>query len=127
MGTEADLRLIRPDERSMDAVQTSGMAREAAITSERVWSGFVRAAPGMSSGWHHHGDYETSIFMLGGRARFEFGPGGGSAIEARAGDFIHVPPHAVHRESNPTAEEATFIVTRAGSGVAVVNVDGPAP
>lgn len=126
MSADAELRLITPDGRSRETIQTSGMAREAAIASDRLWSGFVRAAPGMASGWHHHGDHETSIYMVSGRARFEFGPGGRSAVEARPGDFIHVPPHAVHRESNPHSEEATFVVTRAGTGPTVVNVDGPA-
>lgn len=126
MSTRAELRLIRPGERSRDTVQTTGMTRETAIASERLWSGFVRAAPGMDSGWHHHGAYETSIYMVSGRARFEFGAGGAVAVEAGPGDFIQVPAGAVHRESNPRAEEATFVVTRAGSGVPVVNVDGPA-
>ena len=126
MSARSELRLIRPHERSADTQQTGGMTREAAIASARLWSGIVRAAPGMSSGWHHHGEYETSIYVIKGRARFEFGVGGASAVEARQGDFVHVPPGAVHRESNPESEEAVFAITRAGSGVPVVNVEGPA-
>ncbi|MGH2378746.1 MAG: cupin domain-containing protein [Candidatus Limnocylindria bacterium] len=122
----SEVRLIRPEERSVDTQQTAGMTREAAITSGAVWAGFVRTAPGMSSGWHHHGDHETAIYVLKGRARLDFGSGGAASVDAREGDFIHVPPHAIHRESNPTDEEGQIIVVRAGTGAPVVNVEGPA-
>ena len=36
------------------------------------------------------------------------------------------PPGAIHREGNPGDDETHLIVVRAGSGPAVVNVDGPA-
>ena len=56
----------------------------------------------------------------------ESGPGGADVIEAGPGDFFYVPPGAVHREGNPGDSEGHLIVVRAGSGPAVVNVDGPA-
>lgn len=122
----SEVRVIRPDDRSIETQQTSGMTREAAITTAGMWGGFVRTAPGMSSGWHHHGDHETAIYVLKGRARLEFGTGGSASVDAREGDFLYVPPGAVHRESNPTEEEGNIIVIRAGTGLPVVNVDGPA-
>jgi uncharacterized RmlC-like cupin family protein len=126
MTADADLRLIRPSERSTETQQTSGMTREIAIAKEGIWAAFVRTAPGTESGWHHHGAYETSIYVVRGRLRFEFGPGGSRSIEAAPGDFVHVPPGAVHRESNPGDEEGHIIVVRAGTGAPNVNVDGPA-
>jgi uncharacterized RmlC-like cupin family protein len=81
----------------------------------------------MVSGWHHHGDFESSIYVAGGLLRFEHGPGGSSVIDARAGDFVHVPRGAVHREGNPGDTVATLVVVRAGHGVPTVNVDGPEP
>ena len=77
-------------------------------------------------GWHHHGEYETSIYILSGRLRMESGPGGAEVVEAGPGDFLHVPAGAVHRESNPTDAESRIVVVRAGEGVPTVNVDGPA-
>ena len=56
-----------------------------------MWAGLVRTAPGMASGWHHHGDYETAIYVVSGRLRMEFGPGGQQVEEAEAGDFLYVP------------------------------------
>jgi uncharacterized RmlC-like cupin family protein len=101
------------------------MTREAAIETDRMWAGFVRTAPGMVSGWHHHGAYETAIYVVSGSLRMESGPAGGDRLDAGPGDFLHVAPGAIHRESNPGDEESRVIVVRSGSGPAVVNVDGP--
>jgi uncharacterized RmlC-like cupin family protein len=121
-----EVRLIEPDERVPGAL-TPGMTREEAVATQGLWAGFVRMDPGMRSGWHHHADYESVIYMLTGAARFEFGPGGSRAVEARPGDFVYVPPRVVHREVNTAEDEGTAIVVRAGSGPKVVNVDGPDP
>jgi uncharacterized RmlC-like cupin family protein len=57
----------------------------------------------------------------------EFGPGGEVVVDAGPGDFVFVPKGAIHREGNPTDEESHLVVVRAGTGPAVVNVEGPAP
>ena len=126
MTADADLRLIRASERTTDTQQTSGMTREVAIAKEGIWAAFVRTEPRMASGWHHHAAYETAIYVVKGRLRFEFGAGGSHSVEAGPGDFIHVPPGAVHRESNPGDSEGEIVVVRAGAGAPNVNVDGPA-
>ena len=118
------VRRIRPDERTEGPV-TAGMIREEAIATRSMWAGLVRTAPGMMSGWHHHGDFESVIYVNTGALVMEFGPGGLETLEARPGDFVYVAPGAIHRESNPTAEESHIIVVRSGSGEAVINVDGP--
>lgn len=122
----SEVRLIRPADRTKDTAPTAGMTREAAITETGVWAGFVRTEAGMASGWHHHGDHETAIYVLKGRIRLEFGSGGSASVDARAGDFLHVPANAVHRESNPDPDEGHLVVLRAGSGPPTVNVEGPA-
>jgi uncharacterized RmlC-like cupin family protein len=119
------VRLIRADERTAEATPTPGMNRQEAIASERLWAGFVTSARGATSGWHHHGEYETAIYVLAGRFLMEFGPGGGESFEAEPGDFIHVPPGAIHRERNPSDVELQAVVVRAGSGPPTVNVNGP--
>jgi uncharacterized RmlC-like cupin family protein len=103
------------------------MTREQAIATEGLWAGLVRTEAGMVSGWHHHGEYETSIYVLTGALRMESGPDGGSIVEAGPGDFLHVPRGAIHREANPGETESQIIVVRAGQGAAVINVEGPAP
>jgi uncharacterized RmlC-like cupin family protein len=121
----ATIRRIGPDERT-DGASTPGMVREEAIATEGLWSGFVRTDPGMASGWHHHGDFESSIFVITGGIRLEFGPDGTQVTDAGPGDFVYVAAHAVHRESDLSSDGSTLVVSRAGSGPPVINVDGPA-
>jgi uncharacterized RmlC-like cupin family protein len=104
---------------------TPGIVREEAFATEQLWSGLVRTGPGAASGWHHHGDHDTAVYVLKGVIKVESGPGGSEVTEAGRGDFLLIPKGLVHRESNPSQEEATAAVVRAGRGKPVFNVDGP--
>ena len=126
MNEAEPVRHIPPDARR-EGDPTSGMTREEAIVVEGMWAGYVRTAPGSTSAWHHHGDYDTSIYVEAGTLRMESGPGGANVIEAAAGDFLHVAKGAIHRESNHSDHESHLVVVRAGHGAPTVNVDGPAP
>lgn len=116
----ASLRLIRKDALDGDPNPTPGMQRAHAITANGLTSGTVSVGPGVLSGWHHHGTHETSIHVLKGVLRME---SDGGTFDAAAGDFIHVPAGAVHRESNPGAEPNLAVFSRSGSGPVTVNVD----
>jgi uncharacterized RmlC-like cupin family protein len=116
---------VVPKDELADADPTPGMRRMRAFQAPRLWSGLVHTDPGTMSGWHHHGDHETSLYVVSGQMRLEFGPDGGSVVEAGPGDFVHVPAHTVHRESNPSDEVATAVIARAGEGPVTVNVHGP--
>ena len=76
------------------------------------------------SGWHHHDVNDTSIYVVSGVMRLEF-EGHDGYVDAVAGDFVHVPAHTVHRESNPTDQATVAVLARAGGGVPTVNVDRP--
>jgi uncharacterized RmlC-like cupin family protein len=104
---------------------TPGMVREEAIATDGMWSGLVRTAPGMVSGWHHHNDHETTIYVAFGVMRIEWGPGGRQAVDLEADDFCLIPAGTIHRESNLGAEENRLVVVRAGTGPPTTNVDGP--
>ncbi|HSE70390.1 MAG TPA: cupin domain-containing protein [Nocardioidaceae bacterium] len=126
MEPSESVSLIRPQER-MVADPTPGVTREQAVAVEGLWSGLAITQARTSSGWHHHGEHETSIYVVDGALLLEFGPGGERAVEAGPGDFVHVPKHVVHRESNPADQESHLVVTRSGHGPVTVNVDGPPP
>lgn len=104
---------------------TPGMAREQAIAVEGMWAGLVRTQAHMTSGWHHHGDHDTAVYVVDGSLRMEFGPDGREVIDAGPGDFVHVPKGVIHREGNPTDQESHVVVVRAGNGPPTINVDGP--
>lgn len=120
----APIRVI-PSDALVETDPTPGMHRRKAIDAQGLWAGLVDTDPGATSGWHHHGDHETSLYVVSGAMRLEFGPGGGSVVDAGPGDFVHVPAHIVHRESNPTESPATAVIARAGTGIPTINVAAP--
>ena len=117
--------LIGGDELS-PADPTPGMTRQLASHEAGMWTGVVDTEAGAVSGWHHHGDHETTLYVVSGRMRLESGPGGEHVVEAGPGDFLRVPAGAVHRESNPGGEPARAVIVRCGEGPPTTNVDGPA-
>ena len=123
---EDQILVVTPRDRKAGP-STPGMHRQEAFATDRMWSGTARTEPGMASGWHHHGEYETTIYVLTGGLRMEFGPGGSKVVEAAPGDFVYVPKGVVHRERNPSTEPADLVLVRVGRGDSTVNVDGPPP
>jgi uncharacterized RmlC-like cupin family protein len=103
---------------------TPGMTRSRAFEVPTLWAGRVETEPGSVSGWHHHDVNETSLYIVSGVLRLEF-EGYDGYLDAEAGDFVHVPPFTVHRESNPTDEVSVAAIARSGGGVPTVNVDDP--
>jgi uncharacterized RmlC-like cupin family protein len=124
MSADDHVKLTTANERR-ESDPTPGMVREQAIAVEGMWAGLVSTDAHITSGWHHHGDNETAIYVVDGYLRMEFGPDGGETIEAGPGDFVHVPKGAIHRESNPADHESHLVVVRAGTGPPTINVDGP--
>jgi uncharacterized RmlC-like cupin family protein len=109
-----------------DADPTPGMTRKVGIATGSMWSGTVDTEPGAVSGWHHHGEHDTTLYIVSGRMRLESGPAGSEVVEAGPGDFLHVPAGAIHRESNPSGQRAQAVIVRCGTGEPTVNVDAPA-
>jgi uncharacterized RmlC-like cupin family protein len=126
MAEQGQIVVVTPGERTAGPF-TPGMDRQQAVATENMWSGYVRTEAGMQSGWHHHGEYETTIYVVTGALHMEFGPAGSTTVAAAPGDFVYVPKGVVHRESNPSPDPADLIVVRAGRGESTINVDGPRP
>ncbi len=104
---------------------TPGVVREIAFDTSRATLMRARAEGGAASGWHHHGDRDVLGYVVRGRARFEFGPGGAESTEVEEGGFFHVPAGLVHRDVNPSDEPQEIILSVVGEGPLVVNLDGP--
>lgn len=64
-------------------------------------------------------------FILSSRLLFDFGEGGRGQVEAKAGDFFHIPIGLIHRDTNPEKEEALIVNIFLGKGPQAVNVPGP--
>ena len=84
------------------------------VGSERLYSSIVSTAPGDRTRIHHHGDCETSIYILAGAADYTWGPTGvEQSMAAGAGDFVYIPAGVPHVPVNLSPDtEATALVAR---------------
>jgi uncharacterized RmlC-like cupin family protein len=116
---------------SLDAntPQTPGMERKAAINyarvgAQKIWAGTVRIKPDAKTGAHHHGELESVIYVVKGRARMRWGEHLEFTAEAGPGDFIFVPPYVPHQEINASTDEPLeCVVIRSDNEAVVVNLD----
>ena len=122
---------VAPVDRQTTTGQHAGMARSIAISgptvgAERLYSAVVSTAPGDRTRVHHHGDCETSIYIVSGAASYTFGPTGvESGFDAGAGDFVYIPAGEIHVEANASdTEPLVVVVTRNCPDSHVVYVDG---
>jgi uncharacterized RmlC-like cupin family protein len=127
------LRIIRAGELDSNTPQTPGMTRAEAISHARVganklWAGTVVVHPNAKTGPHHHGELETVIYIVRGRARFRWGNQLEFVDEAGPGDFVYVPPYLPHQELNATKDQPVeAVIVRSGQDPVVVNLDIPSP
>jgi uncharacterized RmlC-like cupin family protein len=127
------IRIVRAGQLDPNTPQTPGMTRAAAIThasagAKKIWAGTVVVEPAIKSGAHHHGELETILYIVKGRARFRWGNQLEFVEEAGPGDFIYVPPFVPHQEINAKADEPVeAVVVRSGQDPIVVNLDIESP
>lgn len=125
------VRIVHAGDLGTNTPQTPGMNRAAAITHSRagatkLWAGTVRIHPNAKTGAHHHGDLESVIYVVKGRARMRWGEQLEFTAGADAGDFIYVPPYVPHQEINASADEPLeCVLVRSGQEPIVVNLDIP--
>lgn len=113
----------------LNTPQTPGMTRAAAITHARagatkLWAGTVQIAANAKTGPHHHGELESVIYIVSGKARMRWGEQLEFCAEAGPGDFIFVPPQVPHQEINASpSEPLTCVLVRSGQEAVVVNLE----
>jgi len=126
---EHGVRVVQHSALDFNTPQTAGMTRAAAITHARtgaskLWAGTVSIHPHAKTGTHHHGDLESVIYVVSGRARMRWGNHLEYVAEAGPGDFIYVPPFVPHQEINASeTEELVCVLVRSGQEPIVVNLD----
>ncbi|HXG93083.1 MAG TPA: cupin domain-containing protein [Blastocatellia bacterium] len=125
------VRIVHSDELDTNTPQTEGMNRAAAINfakagATKLWAGTVNIHPDAKTGAHHHGELESVIYVVSGRARMRWGEHLEFMAEAGPGDFIYVPPYVPHQEINASADEPLeCVVVRSGQEPIVINLDIP--
>jgi uncharacterized RmlC-like cupin family protein len=123
------VRIVHAGEMDSNTPQTAGMVRATAIDlahagAQKLWGGTVRINPNAKTGPHHHGELESIIYVVSGRARMRWGEHLEFVAEAGPGDFIFVPPYVPHQEINASHDQALeCAVVRSGQQPIVVNLD----
>ncbi|MFN4155782.1 MAG: cupin domain-containing protein [Paracoccaceae bacterium] len=127
------IRVIKGDQLDDNTAQTPGMYRQAAINHARVgakkiWAGTVSIEPDAKTGVHHHGELESVIYVLRGKARLRWGERLQFVAEANPGDFIFVPPYCPHQEINADPDQVLeCVLMRSDNEAVVVNITNVDP
>src|SRR5947208_5350101 len=122
------VRVVKAGQLDTNTPQTPGMTRAAAINharagAEKLWAGTVSIHPNAKTGPHHHGELESVIYVVKGRARMRWGEHLEFVAEADPGDFIFVPPYVPHQEINASRDEPLeCVVVRSDNEAVVVNL-----
>lgn len=123
------VKIIPGSQLDFNTPQTPGMNRAAAIThartgSSKLWAGTVIINPNAKTGAHHHGEQDSIIYIVSGRARMRWGERLEFVAEAGPGDFIYVPPFVPHQEINASKMEAlSCVLVRSGQYPIAINLD----
>ena len=123
------VRIVSSKKLDFNTPQTPGMTRAAAINrtmagANKLWAGTVNIHPNAKTAPHHHGELESIIYIISGRARMRWGERLEFIAEAGPGDFIFVPPFVPHQEINANPNEPlTCVVVRSDQEPIVVNLD----
>lgn len=123
------VRVVKGCDLDPNTPQTAGMNRAAAITTattgaRKLWAGRAIIEPDAKTGAHHHGELESVIYVVRGRARMRWGEHLEFVAEAGPGDFIFVPPFVPHQESNAATDQPLeCVLVRSDQEPVVVNLD----
>lgn len=126
---ENGVKVVKSTDLDTNTPQTPGMNRAAAINhakagANKLWAGTVNIHPNAKTGAHHHGELESVIYVVSGRARMRWGDKLEFVAEAEAGDFIYVPPFVPHQEINADPNEPLMcVLVRSDQEAIVVNLD----
>ena len=123
------VRVIPGPSLEANTAQTPGMDRKAAINlaragAQKLWAGTVTIHPDAKTGAHHHGELESVIYVVRGKARMRWGERLEFTAEAGPGDFIFVPPYVPHQEMNASRDEPLeCVLVRSDNEAVVVNLE----
>jgi uncharacterized RmlC-like cupin family protein len=122
------VKIVSATQLDFNTPQTPGMTRAAAINyaragARKLWAGTATIEPNAKTGPHHHGELESIIYVISGRARMRWGERLEFVAEAGPGDFIYVPPFVPHQEINAdAAEPLACVVVRSDQEPIVINL-----
>ena len=120
----AECRVIRADNAEVEAASGS-MTRLAGVSERLVGTKGIHLAlatlpPGCASSPHYHVNCESAIYVVRGRGRFLTGNSLEASLSIGPGDFIYVPPRAVHQPVNDSMTEPLELVVARNAPTEIV-------
>ena len=120
----AECRVIHPDGLEVDLC-SGAMTRLAGVSEGLVGSSGIHLAiatipPGCASSPHYHVNCESAIYVLAGSGRFVVGEQLEQSLPIGPGDFIYVPPDAVHQPVNDSETEPLQLIVARNTPVEIV-------
>lgn len=120
----AECRVIHPDGLEVE-LSSGAMTRLAGVSEGLVGSSGIHLAiatipPGCASSPHYHVNCESAIYVLAGSGRFVVGEQLEQSLPIGPGDFIYVPPDAVHQPVNDSETEPLQLIVARNTPVEIV-------
>ena len=83
---------------------------QALVGAKGIHLAIATIPPGCASSAHHHLNCESAIYVLSGRGRLLTGDRLQKSLPVKPGDFIYIPPDAVHQPVNDSPSEAMELI-----------------
>lgn len=120
----AECRVIHPSEREVE-IASGSMTRVAGVSQGLVGTKGIHLAiatipPGCASSPHYHVNCESAIYVVKGRGRFLTGENLEKSLPIGPGDFIYVPPNAIHQPVNDSLTEPMELIVARNTPVEIV-------
>ena len=120
----AECRVIHPDGLEVE-IQSGAMTRLAGVSQGLVGSEGIHLAiatipPGCASTPHYHVNCESAIYVVRGQGRFIVGDKLEKPLPIGPGDFIYVPPNAIHQPVNDSQTEPLELIVARNTPVEIV-------
>jgi uncharacterized RmlC-like cupin family protein len=120
----AECRVIHSDELEVE-LSSGSMTRLAGVSQSLVGSTGIHLAiatipPGCASSPHWHVNCESAIYVLKGYGRFITGKDLENSLPIGPGDFIYVPPDAIHQPVNDSPLEPLQLIVARNAPVEIV-------
>jgi uncharacterized RmlC-like cupin family protein len=125
------IRIIRPEQQE-EEISSGTMKRMAGVSQGLVGAKSIHLSvatipPGCQSSAHWHTNCESAIYITRGQGRFLVGNHLEEKLAFGSGDFIYVPPGAVHQPVNDSLTEPVEMVVARNTPVELVEEYQPNP
>jgi uncharacterized RmlC-like cupin family protein len=122
--TMAECQVTHPDALEVE-LSSGNMTRLAGVSQSLVGSTGIHLSiatipPGCASSPHWHVNCESAIYVLKGHGRFITGQDLDNSLPIGPGDFIYVPPDAIHQPVNDSPSEPLQLIVARNTPVEIV-------